>query len=390
MRRIRVVQLVAGIAIGDQSGGAEQIGIHLARYLDQETFESVVFAMRGYGSATEKQWLAKLTSGGIPVYGLTTSKGFSLQDLNRSLRDLWSFVDAFRPDIINSHSERGDALNALLRLLHPVHPRAVRTMHTDQQWQTRPITGTILTQGLFPLVFDAEIAVSLAVRAALEQRLVARVRHRKAALCYEGIDGSHFDHTSETTEKTAIAKNLPPDRPRIGIVGRLAEQKGHTYILQAMPLIRHTIPAHLVVIGAGALEAALHAETQRLGIQDVVHFLGSRDDVLEIMPNLDLIVSASLWEGLPAAILEAMSMGVPVVATDVSGSREVIQTGLTGILVPAADPAALAQAAIALLTDHAGAYRMAQNARQMAAQFTVQNAAPCYGQIYEELVAARH
>jgi glycosyltransferase involved in cell wall biosynthesis len=390
MRRIRVVQLVAGIAIGDQSGGAEQIGIHLARYLDREAFESAVFAMRGYGSTAESQWLAKLSGEGIPVYGLVQSAGSSLQDLNRSLRALWSFVDAFRPDVINSHSERGDTLNALIRLLHPIHPRAVRTMHTDQQWQTRPVSGAILTQGLFPLVFDAEIAISLAVRVALEKRLLARGRHRKAALCYEGIDGSQFNQLSETSEQVSVPNGLPPNRPRIGIVGRLAEQKGHTYILQAMPLIRRIIPAHLVVIGTGSLDATLQAEAQRLGVQDYVHFLGSRNDVLEILPHLDLIVSASLWEGLPAAILEAMTMGVPVVATDVSGSREVVQTGQTGILVPAADPVSLAKATIALLTDRAEALRMAHNARRAAAQYTVQNAAPCYGEVYRKLIATRH
>jgi glycosyltransferase involved in cell wall biosynthesis len=173
-------------------------------------------------------------------------------------------------------------------------------------------------------------------------------------------------------------------------VGRLAEQKGHTYILQAMPLIRRMIPAHLAVIGTGSLDSTLQAEAQRLGIQDSVHFLGSRNDVLEILPHLDLIVSASLWEGLPAAILEAMTVGVPVLATDVSGSREVVQTGRTGILVPVADPAALAQAAITLLTDRSEALRMAQNARQIAALYTVQNAAPCYGQVYETLVAGKH
>ena len=268
MRRIRVVQLVAGIAVGDQSGGAEQIGIHLARYLDQEAFESVVFAMRGYGSAAENQWLAKLTGEGIPVCGLAQSTGSSLQDLNRSLRALWSFVGAFQPDIINSHSERGDALNALVRLFHPAHPRAVRAMHTDQQWQTRPLTGAVLTQAVFPLVFDAEIAISLAVRAALEQRPLARMRHREAPVCYPGIDGSLFDGRLKATADGDAPPGIPLSRPLIGIVGRLVEQKGHTYILKAMPIIRRTIPAHLVVIGSGALEEALRAEAKKLDLPE--------------------------------------------------------------------------------------------------------------------------
>jgi glycosyltransferase involved in cell wall biosynthesis len=389
MQRIRVMQLVAGIAIGDQSGGAEQIGVHLARYLDRNAFESVVFAMRGYGSTAEQRWLARLADENIPVYGLTPSTGSSWRDLRQALRGLWSLVDAFRPDVITSHSERGDALNALVRIFHPVHPLAVRAMHTDQQWQTRPVIGALLTQGIFPLVFDAEIAISAAVRATLEGRPLARLRHKSAPLCYEGIDGRLFDRATEPRAAESMPAGLPADRPLIGIVGRLAEQKGHTYLLQAMPIIREWVAAHLAVIGTGSLEANLHAEVARLGIGDCVHFLGSRNDVAEIVSHLDLLVSASLWEGLPAAILEAMALGVPVVATDVSGSREVVQTGVTGVLVPPAEPAALAQAVIAMLTDPAGAHRMAQDARQMAARFTVQNSAPCYGEVYQKLVMAR-
>ena len=385
MRRIRVVQLVAGIAIGDQSGGAEQIGIHLARYLDRDAFESALFAMRGYGSAAERQWLTRLTGEEVPVYGLTPATGSSLRDLGQALRALWSLVGEFRPDVINSHSERGDVINALVRSFHPVHPRAVRTMHTDQQWQTRPWLGSVLTNGLFPLVFDAEIAVSEAVRLALERRPLARLRRRKSPLCYVGIDRSLFERLAGDTPPPFPA-SLPAGRPLIGIVGRLAPQKGHTYLLEALPLIHQTCPVHLAVIGTGPLEAELRAQAARLSIQDYVHFLGSRSDVLAIMPHLDLLVSASLWEGLPTVILEAMALGVPVVATDVSGSREVVQSDQTGILVPSADPVALARATASLLANPTQAGRMATHARRLAARFTVQSSAPCYGEVYRGVV----
>ena len=389
MSRIRVVQLVAGIAIGEQSGGAEQIALHVARLLDGHEFESIVFAMRGYGSSVEKRWQVRLAEEGIPVHGLLPGTGAPLWDMRRALDALWTFVNEYQPDLINSHSERGDALNAFLRVLHPRHPRAVRTMHTDQQWQTRPNTGMLLTQAVFPCVFDAEIAVSQSVHSALAARPLAQFIHRSYALCYEGIDAELFDIPPTSREEASLPPSLPKEHPRIGIVGRLAWQKGHTFLLQAMPLIQQVSPVHLIVIGSGELEQELQRECTDLGIESCVHFLGSRDDVQSIIPHLDVLVSASLWEGLPAVILEAMALSVPVVATDVSGSREVVQAGRTGRLVPVAQPSALAQAILETLADPIDAKRMAENARSVATRFTVQNATPCYAQVYREVVIYR-
>lgn len=389
MSRIRVVQLVAGIAIGEQSGGAERIGLDVARLLDRQDYDPIVFAMRGYGSQSEDSWRAKLAEENIPVYGLLPGTGTSLGELRKTMHVLWDFIDAHHPDVVNSHSERGDVLNAFARTCHPRHPRSVRTMHTDQQWQTRPFTGKVLTQAVFPWVFDAEIAVSQAIGSTLAARPLARLRHRTCALCYAGIDQSLFDYQPAQRDLAALPAGLPPERPLIGIVGRLADQKGHVFALRAMPLIRQVHPAHMVVIGSGELEAELRREAAHLGIEGCVHFLGSRGDVREIMPHLDLLISASLWEGLPLVILEAMALGVSVVATDVSGSREVVETGRTGRLVPVAQPAALAHAALMTLGDPTDARRMAENARTLAAAFTVQNTALCYAQVYREVMASR-
>jgi glycosyltransferase involved in cell wall biosynthesis len=138
------------------------------------------------------------------------------------------------------------------------------------------------------------------------------------------------------------------------------------------------------VIGSGELEHHLQEQARLLGIQDCVHFLGSRDDVLSLLPHLDLFVSSSLWEGFPTVLLEAMAVGVPVVATDVSGSRELVQDGVTGRLVPPRNPVRLAEAILAMLEDPEHAQAMAQSAHRYAAQFTIERAAACYAQIYEQ------
>ncbi len=169
------------------------------------------------------------------------------------------------------------------------------------------------------------------------------------------------------------------------MVGRLAEQKGHLDLLQAFAWVRPVLPAKLLVIGDGPLEHELRMAAEQLGIGGDVEFLGRRDDVPALLDGLDLLVSSSWWEGFPTVILEAMAAGVPVVATDVSGSRELVQSGVTGMLTPPRQPAALAAAMIGLLTNPPAAAAMAQRAHRFAQQFTMQATAQAYAALYCEL-----
>jgi glycosyltransferase involved in cell wall biosynthesis len=169
----------------------------------------------------------------------------------------------------------------------------------------------------------------------------------------------------------------------------LTKQKGHADLLQAIKIAQTTRPIHLLVIGAGELESNLREQARTLDIQDRVHFLGSRSDVLGILPHLDLFVSASLWEGFPTVLLEAMAMSVPVVATNVSGSRELVRNGVTGMLVPPGDPARLAEAILAVINDPERARAMANEARQFASQFTIERAAAHYAEIYKQCASVK-
>lgn len=387
MNRIRVLQLVSGVAIGQQSGGAEQIALHVARLLDRAEFASSVFAMWRYESDSEKRWLQRLADDGIPVYGLVRGRPGAALALARMFVRLWATVSEQQPAILTSHSERGDLVNALIHILHPKHPRTVRVMHTDQQWQTRPRLGRVLHEKIFPRVFDAELAVSAAVRDVLNARPYARRNALQAPICYEGIDAEVF--TRADAAPLVQPPGLPDARPLLGIVGRLAPQKGHADLFAAIAIVRRTQPVQLVVVGAGALETELRALAQRLEVAECIHFLGSRQDILDILRQLDLFVSASLWEGLPAAILEAMAARVPVVATDVSGSREVVEDRVTGWLAPAQDPEALATAILAALAAPEARRQMAETARVRAERYTVQNAVPCYAAAYRAVLRGR-
>lgn len=386
MQRIRAVQLVAGLAIGDQSGGAEYFGIQLARHLDKNQFESVIFGMWQYASPTEKKWLATLESENLQVWGLTRATRFPIFDLRDIFSRLWSLANTFRPHVINSHSQRGDLLCILLHLLHPSHPHAIRTVHIDQPWLNRSYMDLCCNQTFFPLAFNAEAAISEVVKQKLDRRPVARLLNKKSVLCYNGIDANLF-HQERATRRD-LPSNVPNFRPRIGVIGKLTQRKGHSDLLQAMSIVCQTQPVHLLVIGSGPLETDLRQQASNSGLQDFVHFLGSRNDVLELLPHLDMVVSSSLWEGLPTVLLEAMALGVPVVASDISGNREIVKTDVTGLLVPPGEPPRLAKAILTMLNDPSRARVMAENAKRLVQQFTIQNAAARYAQIYRQAANA--
>jgi len=152
------------------------------------------------------------------------------------------------------------------------------------------------------------------------------------------------------------ALGVEPARPLAVAVGRLSPEKGHQVLLDAMPSVLREVPgAVLLLAGDGPEEARLRHRARPLG--DAVRFLGYRRDVADVYAAADVVVLPSLSEGLPNAALEGMAHGRPVVASAVGGVPEVVMDGVTGRLVPAGEPGALARALACALSD--GALRAA-------------------------------
>jgi len=129
----------------------------------------------------------------------------------------------------------------------------------------------------------------------------------------------------------------------VGAVSRLAWKKGIRHLLEATPRILEAVPdAHVVIAGDGPLRSELEAQAAALGVRDRVLFLGSRPDTIALMAAFDVFVLPSVVEGMSNALLEAMAVGRPVVATDVGGNPEVVVDGETGLIVPPNDPHQLA------------------------------------------------
>jgi glycosyltransferase involved in cell wall biosynthesis len=187
----------------------------------------------------------------------------------------------------------------------------------------------------------------------------------------------------------------PPRRlmrsPVIGTVGRLSEKKGHADLLAAVPHVLQRVPdANFVLVGDGPLRLALERQAAGLGVARNVTFLGEIPDGAGAMTTFDLFVLPSRVEGMSNALIEAMALGRPVVATAVGGNAEVVRDGEHGLIVPARDPASLAHGILTLLKDGERARAMGDAGRLRAMeQFSVRTMVERFEELYTERLAAR-
>jgi glycosyltransferase involved in cell wall biosynthesis len=181
-----------------------------------------------------------------------------------------------------------------------------------------------------------------------------------------GVQASAY---GEPLSRTALRAqlDLPPDRLLIGSVGRLSYQKGFDLLLEAFAQIGRE-DVDLLLLGRGEEEPRLRAQAERLGIQARVHFAGYRQDVPKLLGALDVYVHPARWEGMSNALLEAMAAGCPIVASAVDGSRELIEDGEHGWLVPVEDVNRLSQALGAALCEPVEASRRGAVARTRATE----------------------
>jgi glycosyltransferase involved in cell wall biosynthesis len=180
---------------------------------------------------------------------------------------------------------------------------------------------------------------------------------------------------------------LPPDATVIGLVGRLDHWgKGHKELFEALAQLQERYPCQALIVGGGRREGEVRDWAVSLGLAEVVHFLGPRRDVPDLLNAMDLFVLPSYSEGVSLALLEAMAVGLPVIASAVGGTPEVITDGVTGLLIPPRDPAALAGALARFLADPAGAKQMGAKARRhVAANFSLERLGREINAIYGEL-----
>jgi glycosyltransferase involved in cell wall biosynthesis len=234
-------------------------------------------------------------------------------------------------------------------------------------------------------LFDRVIAVSRHVADDLSSRPGVKVPSSKIAVIPNGADAGPVARTAWSTSRAALG--IPADGPIVTTVANFVPMKGHRYLVSAMPDVLAARPdATFLFVGLGSEQRSVRNLVGAAGLDSRVRFLGARRDAVEIMANSSVVVLPSVAaEGIPITILEALGAGRPVVATRIGGIPEVIDDGVTGLLVRPRDPQALADAINRLLADPSAAAAMADRGRALVqAQFTARRMAQPTEELYGE------
>lgn len=327
---------------------------------------------------------------------------------NAALAGVLSLLRQRPPEVLHNHMFRAEVVGTRAGLTlaehgHPA-PYLVSTIHSSR---IRSEEDRALLRRLTPSM-DRLIAVSRATVAKIvaEGRTPAPVE-----LIYNGVDLQRYDVT-EACCTLPEEYGFPEGTPLVGVVARLEPEKGHATLIEAWPLVLDKVPeARLMIIGEGSQRATLEAQADGLNLLGEacsadecvgtrkarpgakILFTGLRDDVPAVTAALDVAVLPSYREAQGLALLEAMALRRPVVASRVGGVPEMIENERTGLLVPPRDPASLAAAIVRLLTDHPLADMVARAGHDFVkANFSVEHMVRAVGQIYEDgaaVVAAR-
>jgi len=214
-------------------------------------------------------------------------------------------------------------------------------------------------------VVDGIIAVSDATARSFRDT-VGRVDDKVTVVC-NAVDLDRYPAPIDRA-KVRAELGFGPSEHLMTMVGTFKRQKGHRYLVGAAAALVPRFPTlHFLLVGDGELADQVRTQVRAAGLSDHIHFLGTRRDVPELLSASDSFVLPSLWEGLPVALTEAMASGLPVVATDVSGTSQVVIDGESGLLVPPGNERALAEAMDRLLSDPALASELAAAGRERIA-----------------------
>lgn len=241
---------------------------------------------------------------------------------------------------------------------------------------------------IMPRIFYREYDMNIAVSRGLKTELVERyaLDPAKVEVVHNGIDIEEIERRRSEPLPQELSVLSEKALFKIVTVGRLVPGKGQELILRALEVVSRQIDCRLFFLGEGPDRAHLVELSRELGVGERVVFLGWRPNPFSVVGSCDLLVSASLWDAFPNTLLEAMALGVPVVATDCpTGPREILKDGACGVLVPVNDVAQLAAAVLRLARDEAMRRHFAEKGRLRVQQFTMEKMIAGYEGVFRRL-----
>ncbi|MEM2045969.1 MAG: glycosyltransferase [Candidatus Bathyarchaeia archaeon] len=362
-------------------GGAENQVKHLAIRLKKRGWDVGVVSLMN-----PRAYVEELQEAGVSIFSLHIKKKMLNPNMVLQLSYL---IKKWRPHIVHSHMVHANILARLVRPLARV-PVLICTAHSIDE-RGRKGSGrlrVLLYRWTDPLC-DLTTQVS---QAGLERYVRIRaVPPHKIRYIPNGVDTECFCPNPELRRR--LREEMELGRAFVWLaVGRFGPQKDYPTMLRAFASVVGKYPETLLLIaGDGPLRPLMEKLADDLHVSARTKFLGIRRDIPELMNAADAYVLSSAWEGMPMVLLEAHASGLPVVATDVGGNREVVIDGVTGFLVPPKDPEALAQAMLRLIElPEEKRQRMTEAARRhILANFSLDRVVDQWEALYRELLAKK-
>jgi glycosyltransferase involved in cell wall biosynthesis len=374
-RPVRVLTLIKGLGMG----GAERLLVGLVANGDRSRFEYEV----AYARADQAALAGELAESGVPVHALGARRTLDL----RWVAELRRLLVRGRYDVLHAHLPYSAALGRLAAA--SLGRRRPVLVYTEHSLWNRAAVLTKALNGLTVGLDDALFVVSPTARDALPPRL-----RRRARVVVHGVDLRRSGEVLE--DRAALRASV---RHELGVdddtvvaltVSNFRAEKGYDVLLDAARQVLEVgTPVAFFAVGSGPLEASVRAAADEGPLRGRFGVLGRRQDTLRLMVGADLLVLPSRQEGMPVALMEAMSVGLPAVAAAVGGVPDIVTDGREGLLFEPGSAGALAAAVNRLVGDPARRARLASAASARGTELDIAGAARQIEQCYLELLGRR-
>lgn len=369
MTKIKVLEVIRQ----GQIGGGESHLLDLVTFLDKERFEPVCL------SFTSGEMINRLESMGIRCYVIDTVKPFDMK-IQRQIVDL---IRRERIEIIHAHGSR-----AASNMIWPVRKLHIPFIYTVHGWSFHDDQGKLVrtlrqwSEKLICSLANQVICVSQSNADTGRKRFGLK----DAVVIENGINLVKFNPEGQFSDLRTLF-GFAPDDFVVGFIARCTKQKAPLDFLEAVRLA-HVANSNVkgLFVGDGDMDAEVDAFIADHRMSDYVYRSQFRTDVPDLLHSIDVYCLPSLWEGLSIALLEAMAMGKPIVATPTDGTKEVITHDNDGLLIPFSQPQALADALSRLREDPVLRKECGMHARQLVAQrFDAQRVSDVVSEIYQQV-----
>jgi len=384
--KIKIARIITRMDIG----GAQQTVLYLMRHLDPDLFEQIIITGEGGLLLPElssvpclRHYVVSELNRRIGINGLLTDF--------KAIYKIRAILRSENPDISHTHTPKAGVIGRWASWWAGV-PKIVHTFHGFGFGECHPSLKRwfyVLTERLTGMITTQFIAVSETSR--LRGQHYGFYLEKNCGLIRSGVDFSSFQVTMPDKSKKKMELGLKPSDRIVGVVAGFKPPKGlHHFLDVARKILDRRPETKFLMVGDGELRTELESQVHRLYLDRAVKMLGWRRDIPDLLQIFDVFLLTSQWEGLPKVLLEAMSLGVPIVATAVDGVGEVVRSGETGYLTSPDNTTEMTERVLDLLENEALRVSMGKRSRLIVEPFSAQKMVQDYSNLYLRVMNQAH